>query len=269
MMKQDWSGKGGLKDYLKNGGRLLSIEEVIDPYREELLQTLAAFFDSELAVSAGFTCLLDMVPNIQMRVNVARLIAEKAEHAKALLDMMGEFGEKRPEYLNRLYGAEGFDWAARLKRDSDLSLGASISLDKRVPVLYYPIENWLDAVIMYVLMEKAAYILIGELGQIFYKPLAMACQLVMTSERQHANLSREELLRLAKGAYKNGTLEKIEASFNYWLQRTRANFDPDNLPYFERLRALGLPHRSNQEMLNLFNLRVDDLRLSLNLVMRL
>lgn len=265
-MTQNWDSGGGLSKHLKNGGLLLSPNEVVEPYRTELIKTLAAFFDCELAVSAGFVCLLNMAPNIKQRVNVARLITEKAEHAKAILDMIGEFDSDGPIYLDRLNNAAGFNWDARLERDSDLALGESLSLDKRVAVLYYPIEDWQDAVMMYVLMEKAAHILITELGKIFYKPLAMACQLVMTSERQHAYLSREELLRLAKGAAKNGSLEKIEASYEYWLMRTRANFCPINFPYFERLRALGLPHRSNQEMLDDFDFKATELRQFLELV---
>ncbi|UXN04938.1 Phenylacetic acid catabolic protein [Bartonella sp. HY406] len=262
-------GERDLGEFLKNGGLLLSPEEVLEPYRSELIQIMAAFFDSELAVSAGFVDLLNMAPNINLRINVARLVVEKAEHAKAILDMMRDFGEEGQEYQNRVNNEKGFNWAARLDRGDNGAMPNVINLDKRVNVLYYPYENWPDAVMMYVVMEKAAHILISELSKIFYKPLAMACQLVMTSERQHSYLSRKELLRLAKGSMKTGDLGKIEASLDYWLFRARANFDSVNLPYFERLRALGLPHRSNQEMLAKFNIKADELRQSLNLVSRL
>ena len=230
---------------------------------------MTAFFDSELALSAALTHFINHAPNIRQRINISRVVLEKTENAQAILNLMGDLDSSESGYIERAKHFGCFDWTERIDRKILLADHVSLQKDRRIAIHYYPIENWLDAVMMYVLQEKASHILTSELAKVFYQPLVSACHMVMTYDRVHASLGREELLRLTEEAVKNGKSDEILAAFDYWLPRARAIFDPKTFPYFEQLRALGLPHRSNEEMLADFDEAAQRLLQSLYIISEL
>src|SRR5690625_3595883 len=131
-------------EYLAKGGVLTSPDNVPSRYRGELLRLMSSFVDSELAASAGFAASINYAPNISARISASRITLEKAEHARKVLAVMSTFGTDTERYERQ------HDWAARLDRDADLP-GRAEQTDIRLPVFYYPLESWVDAVVMNVL----------------------------------------------------------------------------------------------------------------------
>lgn len=258
-----------IEDYIKKGGVLSSPANVPARYRAELLRLMASFIDSEIAASAGFASVLNEAPGITQRINAARIILEKAENGVAVLELMGEFGADIERYGNGDHTNSDFSWADRLERDADIGGARAHERDMRLSVFYYPLQNWQDAVMMNVLMGKATDIQLEELSDISYAPLADIFRAIRGTEALHTSLGREELLHLAKGAYKNDTTDELKRSFNYWLPRVQASFGSVNSARFERLKNYGLRHRSNQHMLDEFNKRAEELRQALRLIARL
>lgn len=70
-----------ITDYLAQGGKLTSPENVPPRYRGELLRLMSSFVDSELAGSAGFAEAINWAPGIKARIAASRITLEKADHA--------------------------------------------------------------------------------------------------------------------------------------------------------------------------------------------
>ena len=104
-----------IADYLAQGGKLTSPENVPPRYRGELLRLMSSFVDSELAGSAGFAGAINWAPGIKARIAASRITLEKADHAERVLDLMQGFGTDKALY------ERAHDWAAREDRDSTLA----------------------------------------------------------------------------------------------------------------------------------------------------
>ena len=125
-----------IEDYLAKGGVLTSPANVPARYRGELLRLMAIFVDSELAGSAGFADTINTAPGITARIAACRITLEKADHA-----------------------------ADRLPRDADLGQ-ARHGGDMRLAVFHYPIQGWVDAVVMNVLQGLAAGVTLDEMAKV-------------------------------------------------------------------------------------------------------
>lgn len=130
-----------IEDYLAQGGQLTSPGNVPARYRGELLRLMASFVDSELAASAGFADTINNAPGITARIAACKITLEKADHAGRVLDLMGDFGADEGRYATQAA------WADRLPRDASLGQARHGS-DMRLAVFHYPIEGWVDAVVM-------------------------------------------------------------------------------------------------------------------------
>jgi len=228
-----------IEDYLSHGGKLTSPGNVPARYRGELLRLMASFVDSELAASAGFADTINDAPGIKSRIAAARIVLEKADHAEKVLGVMAEFGVDTARY-------EGVHpWAARVARDADIGASRQGG-DMRLSVFHYPLQGWLDAVVMNVLQGLAATVQISEMAQVSYQPLAEVFRKIAPIEARHAELGLEGLSHIA--ATEEGH-EEIEESLAYWRPRVAAGFGASNSARFERLAKLGLRHRTNEALL--------------------
>jgi len=228
-----------IEDYLSHGGKLTSPGNVPARYRGELLRLMASFVDSELAASAGFADTINDAPGIKSRIAAARIVLEKADHAEKVLSVMAEFGVDTARY-------EGVHpWAARVARDADIGASRQGG-DMRLSVFHYPLQGWLDAVVMNVLQGLAATVQISEMAQVSYQPLAEVFRKIAPIEARHAELGLEGLSHIA--ATEEGH-EEIEESLAYWRPRVAAGFGASNSARFERLAKLGLRHRTNEALL--------------------
>jgi len=245
-----------IEDYLAHGGKLTSPGNVPARYRGELMRLMASFVDSELAASAGFAESINDAPGIKSRIAAARIVLEKADHAEKVLTVMAEFGANTDRY-------EGVHpWAARTERDADIGAQRQGG-DMRLSVFHYPLEGWVDAVVMNVLQGLAANVQLAEMAQVSYQPLAEVFRKIAPVEARHAELGIEGLSHIA--ASEEGRAA-AEASIAYWRPRVAAGFGTANSARFERLSKLGLRHRTNEAMLADWTAAVDALLADLSLI---
>ncbi|MCB1394740.1 MAG: phenylacetate-CoA oxygenase subunit PaaI [Rhodobacter sp.] len=245
-----------IEDYLAHGGKLTSPGNVPARYRGELMRLMASFVDSELAASAGFAESINDAPGIKSRIAAARIVLEKADHAEKVLTVMAEFGANTDRY-------EGVHpWAARTERDADIGAQRQGG-DMRLSVFHYPLEGWVDAVVMNVLQGLAANVQLAEMAQVSYQPLAEVFRKIAPVEARHAELGVEGLSQIA--ASEEGRAA-AEASIAYWRPRVAAGFGTANSARFERLSKLGLRQRTNEAMLADWTATVDALLADLTLI---
>ena len=179
-----------IEDYLAKGGQLTSPGNVPPRYRGELLRLMASFVDSELAASAGFADTINTAPGITARIAACRITLEKADHAERVLELMGDFGADQGRYATQ------HPWDDRLPRDAALGQ-ARHGGDMRLAVFHYPIEGWVDAVVMNVLQGLAAGVTLEELAKVSYAPLADVMRTIAPREKRHTDLGITGLAEIA------------------------------------------------------------------------
>ena len=244
-----------IEDYLAQGGKLTSPANVPPRYRGELLRLMATFVDSELAGSAGFADTINDAPGIKSRISAARIVLEKADHAERVLNVMAEFGANTDRY-------EGVHpWAARLSRDADIGASRQGG-DMRLSVFHYPLQGWIDAVVMNVLQGLAAVIQLQEFAKVSYQPLAEVFRAVAPRERRHYELGREGLAKIVET--EDGR-EQARAAIAYWTPRVAAGFGPAKSTRFDTLARFGLRHRPNEALLADWQAETGKLLAELNL----
>ncbi|WP_151719641.1 Phenylacetic acid catabolic protein [Gemmobacter serpentinus] len=229
-----------IEDYLAQGGVLSAPENVPARYRGELLRLMSSFVDSELAASAGFADSINFAPAIKERIAASRITLEKADHAERVLAVMAGFGTDVLRYQ------ASHDWSARLDRDTDLGT-ARAGTDNRLAVLHYPINGWIDAVVMNVLQGLATGVQMTELTRVSYAPLAEVFREIAPREARHADLGLEGLERIC--ATSEGRAEAA-LSVAYWRPRVAATFGVAGSGRFETLRKFGLRHHPNEALLS-------------------
>jgi len=228
-----------LADYLEQGGKLTSPDNVPARYRGELLRLMSSFVDSELAGSAGFADAINWAPGLKERIAASRITLEKVDHAERVLDLMSDFGTDKALY-NKAHS-----WAARLPRDSHVDPKRQGG-DMRLSVFHYPLENWTDAVVMNTLMGLATVHQLEEQCQTSYQPLGEVFREILPRERRHMELALEGLERLLGGG--GDAKAQTQASVDYWMPRVAETFGPAGSARFERLKGMGLRHTDNETL---------------------
>lgn len=244
-----------IEDYLAQGGVLTSPENVTARYRGELLRLMASFVDSELAGSAGFAGTINDAPGIQERISAARIVLEKTDHAGQVLKVMEGFGADGGRY------AAHHPWAERVPRGTEVGVAIQRS-DTRLAVFHYPLEGWVDAVAMNVLMGTASAVQIEELSHVSYQPLAVVFRAIQPREARHAELGMAGLARIASEAEEAA---KVRASLAYWYPRVAASFGRSDSARFDALMRFGLRRTANEVLLTRWRTAVDASLSALNL----
>ena len=237
-----------LEDYLAAGGTLTAPENAPPRYRGELMRLMATFVDSELAGSAGFADAINHAPGVKERIAAARIVLEKTDHAERVLDIMGSFGADVTRY------AAHHPWAARLSREADIG-ATRRGGDMRLSVFHYPLQGWIDAVTMNVLMGLAVGVQLEEFAKVSYAPLAETFRDIAPRERRHAELGLEGLTRIV--ATESGRDEARDA-VAYWRPRVAASFGGAGSARFDTLKRFGLRHKPNETLLAEWSAKLDD-----------
>ncbi|MGI9480815.1 MAG: Phenylacetic acid catabolic protein [Hyphomicrobiales bacterium] len=228
-----------IEDYLEQGGVLTSPGNAPPRYRAELMRLMATFVDSEMAGASGFADIITTAPGITERIAAARIVLEKFDHAERVLKIMGEFGANTEQY------AKHHPWTSRLERNADIGASRQGS-DMRLSVFHYPIEGWIDAVVMNVLMGRAVRTQLEEFSHASYQPLAEAFRAILPREIRHAELGEEGLRELLEDKSNKAV---VQASVSYWWPRIAASFGTIGSEKFSSLKAIGIRHRSNEDLL--------------------
>ncbi|WP_135079675.1 Phenylacetic acid catabolic protein [Terasakiella sp. SH-1] len=231
---------------IQNNEKLTAKDELSSGYKGELRRLMVTFVDSELAGAAGFVDIINKAPGIRERRAAARIVSEKFEHAHRILEMLEDFGVNTDLYV------QSHPWDARLSRTLDLG-NRRISGDKRLNVLHYPYEGWLDSVVMNMLMGLASSIQLEEISHCSYAPLAAAMGEIAAVEAEHAELGRKGLAKAIENGY---SLEAAQASVDYWYSRVAATFGKSDSQHFDQGKAYGLRRTPNADLLAKWESRI-------------
>ncbi len=228
-----------LVSFVSGGGRLSAPENVTPRYRGELMRLMAIFVDSEMAGASGFADCINMAPGLKERMTATRIVLEKFDHARQVLELMELFGANTAQYV----GAH--PWASRLDRSVNLGL-RRMDGDMRLNVFHYPINGWVDAVVMNVLMGQATVVQLDELTRGSYQPLADTLATILPIEKRHAERGEQGLLAaLARGHDRTDA----QASANYWYPRVADTFGSTASDHFAQHRKYGLRRKGREELL--------------------
>src|SRR3712207_3922285 len=104
----------GLVSFVAGGGRLSAPDNVTPRYRAELMRLMSIFVDSEMAGASGFADCINLAPGLQERITATRMVFDKFNHARQVLDLMEEFGANTAQYV----GAH--PWSSRLDRSANI-----------------------------------------------------------------------------------------------------------------------------------------------------
>ena len=229
----------GLVGFLAGGGRLSAPDNVTPRYRAELMRLMAIFVDSEMAGASGFADCINLAPGLKERITATRIVFEKFNHARQVLELMEEFGANTSQYV----GAH--PWSSRLDRSVDLGL-RRMGGDMRLNVFHYPINGWVDAVVMNCLMGQATVVQLDELTRGSYQPLADTLSGILPVEKQHAELGQQGLrVALDKGHDRTDA----QASVNYWYPRVADTFGSSASDHYDQHRKYGLRQKGREELL--------------------
>ncbi|WP_171176977.1 Phenylacetic acid catabolic protein [Ruegeria sp. HKCCD8929] len=226
-----------IESYLAAGGVLTNPVNVPPRYRAELMKLMATFVDSELAGAAGFADIINEGPGIKERIAAAKIVLEKTDNADRVLRIMGEFGANTERY------ATHHPWTARLERAADIGATRS-EHDMRLAVFNYPLQGWVDAVVMNLLMSRAVVVQLTEFSMISYQPLAEAFRTIAPIEAHHGELALEGAVKLVE----EGQAAGMQASVDYWWPRVAASFGTGSSEKADSLREMGLRKSSNTEL---------------------
>lgn len=236
-----------ITNYLKQGGVLSSPDNVPARYRGELMRLMSSFVDSQLAASAGYATAINFAPNIDARLAACQITLEKVKHARAILNIMENFGTDVKRY------EEKHDWTYRVARDTEASANR-LGSDMRLSVFYYPLINWLDSIVMSVVQGVAAIVQLEELSNASYAPVAEIFRTILPTEKLHLEVG----LRGLKAILANKDNEKaVIESFKYWHERAALGFGKAESERYEKLKNMGLRHESNTALQKLWQERLD------------
>ena len=227
-----------ITDYLAQGGVLTSPGNVPARYRAELMRLMATFVDSALAGAAGFADIVNQGPGIKERIAASKIVLEKTDNADKVLSIMGEFGANTERYANH------HPWTDRLARDADIGTSRT-DTDMRLAVFNYPLEGWMDAVVMNLLMGLAVGVQMGEFTRVSYAPLGDAFRAIAPVEARHSELAAEGISRLQETGTDRAALQ---SSVDYWWPRVAASFGKDVSTRASQLQAFGLRHSTNADL---------------------
>jgi ring-1,2-phenylacetyl-CoA epoxidase subunit PaaA len=227
-----------LVGFVAGGGRLSAPDNVTPRYRGELMRLMAIFVDSEMAGASGFADCINLAPGLKERIIATRIVFDKFNHARQVLDLMEQFGANTAQYV----GAH--PWASRLDRSVNLGT-RRMEGDMRLNVFHYPINGWVDAVVMNCLMGQATVVQLDELTRVSYQPLADTLASILPVERRHAELGEQGLQAALERGHDR---TDAQASVNYWYPRVADAFGSSTSDHFAQHRKYGLRQKGRGEL---------------------
>jgi len=221
------------------GGKVAAPEEMSAAYRAEISRLLTVLADSELAAAAGFAEWINRAPSLGDRQAMVRIVAEKLDHAGQVLALLQPFGVVPELYL------QSYPWAARINREVDLGL-RRIPGDKRLNVFHYPLQSWVDALLVDFLVGQSLALQLRDLADSSYAPLAAIIDRMAVREAILASLA-EPMLRAA--IERPGGNIVVQSALNYWYPRAAATFGRLESERFAVYRRYNLRKETNQTLL--------------------
>ena len=226
---------------IAKGGKIETLEEMSDEYREHLLNLMSMQADSELAGAFGYVPWITKSPDIKETLQVAQIVKDEVRHARVMYRLL----EGMEVDVDQYYKPHNF--ALRVDADDIGTLRAGD--DKRVNIFYYPIETWFDFIMFNFCMDRGAGHQLEDSLDCSYKPWCDGMEGIFKEEEMHMAHGDQWTKRLSEDPK---THEALQKAFDKWYPRTMNIFGRANSPKNAVYRKYGLKSRDNDEVRRAF-----------------
>ncbi|MDE1977490.1 MAG: phenylacetate-CoA oxygenase subunit PaaI, partial [Elusimicrobia bacterium] len=230
-----------LAEKLAKGGKVETLEEMTDEYREHLTHLMMMQADSELAGAFGYVPWITKSPDIKETLQVAQIVKDEVRHARVMYRLLEGMGVDVDEY----YKKHNFNLRVE---SSDIGT-ERVADDKRVNIFYYPIETWYDFIMFNFCMDRGAGHQLEDSLHCSYKPWCDAMDGIFKEEAMHMAHGDQWTKKLSENAKTHG---ELQAALDKWYPRTMNIFGRANSPKNKIYRKLGLKSRDNDEVRRAF-----------------
>ncbi len=230
-----------LAEKLAKGGKVETLEEMTDEYREHLTHLMMMQADSELAGAFGYVPWIAKSPDIKETLQVAQIVKDEVRHARVMYRLLEGMGVDVDEY----YKKHNFNLRVE---SSDIGT-ERVADDKRVNIFYYPIETWYDFIMFNFCMDRGAGHQLEDSLHCSYKPWCDAMDGIFKEEAMHMAHGDQWTKKLSENAKTHG---ELQTALDKWYPRTMNIFGRANSPKNKIYRKLGLKSRDNDEVRQAF-----------------
>ena len=226
-----------LQEKLAKGGKVETVAEMTDEYRDHLTHLMMMQADSELAGAFGYVPWIMKAPDIKETLQVAQIVKDEVRHARVMYRLLEGLGVDVDAY----YKKHNFNLRVE-KEDIGTMRAAS---DQRVNIFYYPIDTWYDFISFNFCMDRGAGHQLEDALECSYKPWAEVMDGIFKEEAMHMAHGDQWVETLAKDPK---TREPMQEAIGRWYPRTMNIFGRANSPKNKVYRKLGLKKRDNDEV---------------------
>ena len=226
---------------IAKGGKIETLAEMSDEYREHLLNLMSMQADSELAGAFGYVPWITKSPDIKETLQVAQIVKDEVRHARVMYRLL----EGMEVDVDKYYKTHNF--ALRVDSDDIGTLRAGD--DKRVNIFYYPIETWFDFIMFNFCMDRGAGHQLEDSLDCSYKPWCDGMEGIFKEEEMHMAHGDQWTKKLSEDPKTHDDLQK---AFDKWYPRTMNIFGRAHSPKNALYRKYGLKKRDNDEVRQAF-----------------
>jgi ring-1,2-phenylacetyl-CoA epoxidase subunit PaaA len=226
---------------IAKGGKIETLAEMSDEYREHLLNLMSMQADSELAGAFGYVPWITKSPDIKETLQVAQIVKDEVRHARVMYRLL----EGMEVDVDQYYKTHNF--ALRVDSDDIGTLRAGD--DKRVNIFYYPIETWFDFIMFNFCMDRGAGHQLEDSLDCSYKPWCDGMEGIFKEEEMHMAHGDQWTKKLSEDPKTHDDLQK---AFDKWYPRTMNIFGRAHSPKNVLYRKYGLKKRDNDEVRQAF-----------------
>jgi ring-1,2-phenylacetyl-CoA epoxidase subunit PaaA len=223
------------------GGKVETVEEMSDAYRDLLTNLMMMQADSELAGAFGYVPWIAKCPDIKETLQVAQIVKDEVRHARVMYRLLEGLGVDVDAYY------KSHNFGLRVETDDIGTLRAAD--DKRVNIFYYPIEVWADFIMFNFCMDRGAGHQLEDALDCSYKPWCDGMEGIFKEEEMHMAHGDQWTKRLSEDPKTHG---ELQAAFDKWYPRTMNIFGRANSPKNVLYRKYGLKNRDNDEVRRAF-----------------
>ena len=226
---------------IAKGGKIETLDEMSDEYREHLLNLMSMQADSELAGAFGYVPWITKSPDIKETLQVAQIVKDEVRHARVMYRLLEGMGVDVDEYY------KSHNFALRVNADDIGTLRAAD--DKRVNIFYYPIDTWFDFIMFNFCMDRGAGHQLEDSLDCSYKPWCDGMEGIFKGEEMHMAHGDQWAKKLSEDPK---THDDLQHAFDKWYPRTMNIFGRANSPKNAIYRKYGLKKRDNDEVRQAF-----------------
>jgi len=233
------------EEKLSKGGKISSLNEMTEEYREHLTHLMMMQADSELAGAFGYVPWIMKSPSIQETLTVSQVVKDEVRHARVMYRLLEGMGQDVQKYYDK------HNFSLRI---TDKDIGTErMADDKRVNIFYYPIDTWFDFIMFNFCMDRGAGHQLEDAKDCSYQPWCDVMEAIFKEENMHMAHGDFWVKKLAQDPK---TRDDAQEALNRWFPRTMNIFGRPNSPKNKIYRKLGLKKRDNDEVRQAFALEI-------------